>query len=183
MQVAVSWCSREVAASSTNFGGKHFAVSWEALQLAPDGKTFVLDVSKQQLETSPGFDQSAWPSRPDPALSAAASEPPKPSEKTASTDTGTSRTEGVGNAQGTVMSGTVAEVNAEEERLTLDAAGGKAIELQAPAEMLIGLQTGDVVEVKAAGTRAMEIHKQEPGSQSDMDTKQPLQPRHPEQSN
>lgn len=56
-------------------GGKLFAVSWEALELQPDGKTFVLNVAKETLENSPGFDQSNWPQQPDPTLSADAGKP------------------------------------------------------------------------------------------------------------
>jgi sporulation protein YlmC with PRC-barrel domain len=169
--------------SILGFGGKLFAVPWEALKLAPNGKTFILDVSKEQLEASAGFDDSAWPSRPDSVLRAAASDLPKPSEKMAPTGTGASRTAAARQAQETVMSGTVAAVDVPGERLTLKAAGGKAVELQAPVEMLNGLQSGDVVEVKIAGTRATEIHKQKSGSSSDTGNMQQLQPRHPEQQN
>jgi sporulation protein YlmC with PRC-barrel domain len=58
--------------SVLGLGGKLFAVSWEDLELRPDGKTFVLNVSQETLETSPGFDKSNWPQQPDPLLSAAA---------------------------------------------------------------------------------------------------------------
>jgi sporulation protein YlmC with PRC-barrel domain len=60
--------------SVLGLGGKLFAVSWEALQLQPDGKTFVLNISKETLENSPGFDKDNWPQQPDPMLSAAAGE-------------------------------------------------------------------------------------------------------------
>lgn len=63
--------------SVLGLGGKLFAVSWEALQLQPDGKTFVLNVSKETLENSPGFDKDSWPQQPDPMLSAAAGQTTK----------------------------------------------------------------------------------------------------------
>jgi sporulation protein YlmC with PRC-barrel domain len=63
--------------SVLGLGGKLFAVSWEALQLQPDGKTFVLNVSKETLENSPGFDKDNWPPQPDPMLSAAAGQTTK----------------------------------------------------------------------------------------------------------
>jgi sporulation protein YlmC with PRC-barrel domain len=63
--------------SVLGLGGKLFAVSWETLQLQPDGKTFVLNISKETLENSPGFDKDNWPQQPDPMLSAAAGETSK----------------------------------------------------------------------------------------------------------
>jgi sporulation protein YlmC with PRC-barrel domain len=63
--------------SVLGLGGKLFAVSWEALQLQPDGKTFVLNVAKETLENSPGFDKDNWPQQPDPMLSAAAGQTTK----------------------------------------------------------------------------------------------------------
>src|SRR5262245_45940103 len=58
--------------SILGLGGKLFAVPWEALTLQPDGKTFTLDISKEQLDSVSGFDRSNWPQRPDPVLGAAA---------------------------------------------------------------------------------------------------------------
>jgi sporulation protein YlmC with PRC-barrel domain len=48
-------------------GGKLFAVPWEALKLDTKNKRFVLDVSKDQLQTAPGFDKDHWPNMADPA--------------------------------------------------------------------------------------------------------------------
>lgn len=42
-------------------GGKLFAVPWKSLSLDEDRHRFVLDVSKQRLETAPGFDENNWP--------------------------------------------------------------------------------------------------------------------------
>ena len=42
-------------------GDKLFAVPWDALTLDTDNKRFTLDVSKDRLETAPGFDKDNWP--------------------------------------------------------------------------------------------------------------------------
>jgi hypothetical protein len=55
----------------------------------------------------------------------------------------------------------VQEVNAQAESIKLRTEQGQSMELQAPAAMLEGLQVGDAVEVKMAGTRVTEIHKKE----------------------
>lgn len=59
------------------------------------------------------------------------------------------------------VSTTVQEVNAQAESIKLRTEQGQSMELQAPAAMLEGLQVGDTVEVKMAGTRVTEIHKKE----------------------
>lgn len=58
--------------SVLGLGGKLFAVAWEALKMQPDGKTFVLNVSKETLDSAAGFEKDNWPQQPDPMLSAAA---------------------------------------------------------------------------------------------------------------
>jgi hypothetical protein len=63
-------------------------------------------------------------------------------------------------AQDTV-SGTVENVDPQQGRMILRADEGKAMELRAPTELLIGLQDGDAVEVKMSGQRATFIQKQE----------------------
>jgi len=138
--------------SILGIGGKLFAVSWEALRLQPDGKTFVLDIPKETLESAASFDRGNWPKQPDPMLSASAHGTgmgTKPSTETAS---GSSLTG---------LAGTVQEVNAQGETITLKTEHGDRMELQAPAAMLAGLQAGDAVEVKMVGTRATEIRKKE----------------------
>jgi hypothetical protein len=47
-------------------GDKLFAIPWQALQLDPDNKCFVLDVDKEMLDNAPGFDKDHWPSMADP---------------------------------------------------------------------------------------------------------------------
>jgi len=46
-------------------GDKLFAIPWSALTLDADKERFVLNVSKEQLESAPGFDKDAWPSMAD----------------------------------------------------------------------------------------------------------------------
>lgn len=133
--------------SILGMGGKLFAVAWEALTLQPDGKTFVLDVPKETLESAIGFDKSNWPMRPDPALSASAR----------GTGMGTMSPAPTTAAKG--VSATVQAVNAQAETITLKTTQNEQVELQAPAAMLENLQTGDTVEVKMSGKRATEIRK------------------------
>ena len=146
--------------SILGFGGKLFAVAWEALKLQPDGKTFTLDVSKETLESAPGFDKNNWPKQPDPMLSTSAGGTgagAKPSTEAAGTKPSTETATGAG----TGVSATVQEVNAQEETIKLKTDRGASVELQAPAAMLSNLQAGDTVEVKMTETRAIEIRKKE----------------------
>lgn len=46
-------------------GEKLFAVPWEALTLDTENKRFTLDVSKDRLESAPGFDSDNWPNMAD----------------------------------------------------------------------------------------------------------------------
>jgi sporulation protein YlmC with PRC-barrel domain len=46
------------------FGDKLFAIPWDSLSIDTDNERFVLDVSKEQLENAPGFDENNWPKRP-----------------------------------------------------------------------------------------------------------------------
>jgi len=147
-------------------GGKLFAVSWDALRLQPDGKTFVLDIPKETLESAPGFDKGNWPKQPDSTLSASAHGTGmgmKPSKETAAgpSPSGVSGKETASGASPTGLSGTVQAVNAQGETITLKTEHGESMELKAPAAMLAGLQAGDAVEVKMVGTRATEIRKKE----------------------
>lgn len=60
-----------VAYAVLSFGGilgigdKLFAIPWEALQLDPVNKQFVLDIDKERLESAPGFDKDHWPDMAD----------------------------------------------------------------------------------------------------------------------
>ena len=46
-------------------GEKLFAVPWAALTLDTENKRFTLDVSKDRLESAPGFDKEHWPNMSD----------------------------------------------------------------------------------------------------------------------
>jgi sporulation protein YlmC with PRC-barrel domain len=48
-------------------GEKLFAVPWSALKLDTVHKRFVLDASKDRLESAPGFDKNDWPDMADTA--------------------------------------------------------------------------------------------------------------------
>jgi sporulation protein YlmC with PRC-barrel domain len=47
-------------------GEKLFAVPWEALTLDTENKRFVLDVTRERLDSAPGFDKNQWPDMADP---------------------------------------------------------------------------------------------------------------------
>jgi uncharacterized protein YrrD len=57
----------KVAYAVLSFGGfmgmgdKLFAVPWNALRLDTEQKCFVLNASKEYLESAPGFDKDDWP--------------------------------------------------------------------------------------------------------------------------
>lgn len=62
----------KVAYAVLSFGGflgmgeKLFAVPWSALTLDTENKRLILNVSKERLESAPGFDQDNWPDMADP---------------------------------------------------------------------------------------------------------------------
>lgn len=47
------------------FGGNLFAISPDALTMAPKGDYLILDATPQQFEEAKGFDQNRWPTEPD----------------------------------------------------------------------------------------------------------------------
>lgn len=57
----------KIAYAVLSFGGvfgigeKLFAVPWGSLKLDVENKSFVLNVSKEQLKNAPGFDKDDWP--------------------------------------------------------------------------------------------------------------------------
>ncbi len=63
--------SGRIAYAVLSFGGflglgsKLFAIPWPALTLDAAQKRFVLDVSRERLESAPGFDKDHWPSMAD----------------------------------------------------------------------------------------------------------------------
>jgi len=78
-------------------------------------------------------------------------------------------------AADTTMSGTVQKVDTQKGQITLRSDEGKTVELQAPADLLAGLQTGDAVEVKVSGQKATLIHKQQGALRPEMDGVLPRQ--------
>ncbi|WP_454784649.1 PRC-barrel domain-containing protein [Legionella sp. WA2024007413] len=44
-----------------NFGNKYFAIPWNAFTYNPDEDCFILNIDKERLENSPGFDKDHWP--------------------------------------------------------------------------------------------------------------------------
>jgi hypothetical protein len=59
------------------------------------------------------------------------------------------------------LSGTVQNVDPQQGRITVRAGEDNVVELRAPAELLIGLKSGDAVEVKRSGQEATFIKRQE----------------------
>jgi len=63
--------SGQIAYAVLSFGGflgmgsKLFAIPWSALVLDAKKKRFVFNVSKERLESAPGFDKDHWPSMAD----------------------------------------------------------------------------------------------------------------------
>ena len=79
-------------------------------------------------------------------------------------------------ADGT-LSGTVQNVDPQQGRITVRAGEDNVVELRAPAELLIGLQSGDAVEVKRSGQQATFIKRQqESGQRPDIGGTLQLQP-------
>jgi sporulation protein YlmC with PRC-barrel domain len=72
-EIMLDMRSGRVAYAVLSFGGflgmgdKLFAVPWAALKLDTVNKRFVLDVSKERLESAPGFDKAHWPDMADTA--------------------------------------------------------------------------------------------------------------------
>jgi len=73
------------------------------------------------------------------------------------------------------MLGTIQKMDVQKGRITLQSTEGKSVELQAPAALLAGLETGDAVEVKITGQKATMIHRLEGAQQTDMGDKMPKQ--------
>ena len=74
------------------------------------------------------------------------------------------------------LSGTVQNVDPQQGRLTVKAGEDNVVELRAPAELLSGLQSGDVVEVKRSGQQATFIRRQEGVQRPDIGGALQLQP-------
>jgi sporulation protein YlmC with PRC-barrel domain len=71
-EIMLDMNSGRVSYAVLSFGGflgmgdKLFAVPWNALQLDPANKRFVLNVEKDRMDSVPGFDKDNWPNMADP---------------------------------------------------------------------------------------------------------------------
>ena len=139
-------------------GGKLFAVSWDALTLQPDSKTFLLNIDQEILETTPGFDKSSWPQRPDPMLQAAG-QAPAGSASPGAADAGRPASSKSEMRTEQMLSATITDLDAQQGTITLKTQAGETVDLQAPATLLTGLQEGDVVEVSRSGQQVTTIRK------------------------
>ncbi|PRY88483.1 PRC-barrel domain-containing protein [Mongoliibacter ruber] len=72
----VAYAVLSVNSGFLNLGSKYFAVPWEALSFvraqSSGEEVITLDVDKEKLENSPGFDQKEWPVAPQSGVIAAA---------------------------------------------------------------------------------------------------------------
>lgn len=70
-EIMLDMANGRVAYAVLSFGGflgmgeKLFAVPWSALTLDTVNKRFILDASKERLESAPGFDPDHWPDMAD----------------------------------------------------------------------------------------------------------------------
>lgn len=70
-EIMIDMQTGRVSYAVMSFGGflgmgeKLFAVPWAALKLDTVNKRFELDVSKERLESAPGFDKNKWPDMAD----------------------------------------------------------------------------------------------------------------------
>ncbi|GGZ25572.1 hypothetical protein GCM10007049_17620 [Echinicola pacifica] len=61
----IAYAVLEVDTGFLNLGSKYFAIPWQALSLDNhQDEVIILDVDKDKLENSPGFDKDNWPSGP-----------------------------------------------------------------------------------------------------------------------
>jgi sporulation protein YlmC with PRC-barrel domain len=140
-------------------GGKLFAVSWDALTLQPDGKTFLLSIDQSLLESMPGFDKTSWPQQPDPMLQAAIQAPGGAVAPGTGATIGRSAPSSTETRTEQMLSATITDLDAQQGTLTLKTPAGETVDLQAPATLLSGLQAGDVVEVSRSGNQVTTIRK------------------------
>ncbi|AWW33250.1 PRC-barrel domain containing protein [Echinicola strongylocentroti] len=61
----IAYVVLEVDTGFLNLGSKYFAIPWQALSLDNhQDEVIILDVNKESLEKSPGFDKDNWPTGP-----------------------------------------------------------------------------------------------------------------------
>lgn len=132
-------------------GGKFFAMPWKALQLQPDGKTFILNITKEKLDKAPGFDKGTWPQQPDPMLSIATQGTPESTTHPQAKGAQPSSTIEVGRQTEAILPAIVQDMDSQQEMLILRSSNEETVDLRAPVELLIGLQAGDAVELPMVG--------------------------------
>jgi sporulation protein YlmC with PRC-barrel domain len=161
-----------VAYAVLSFGGflglgeKFFAIPWSALTAkAGEDDTLILSVDKEKLKNAPGFDKNSWPNMADRTwgkeIHSYYGVPPywegrqalrqdTPSSTTASrpsTGASSGRTSESMGMTGDAVTATVINVNASDNRLQLQTANGKTVELKVSEALSGQLQAGDRVEV------------------------------------
>lgn len=60
----VSYAVLAVDTGFLNLGSKYFAIPLQAMEFDNEHERVVMDISKDRLENSPGFDKDNWPSGP-----------------------------------------------------------------------------------------------------------------------
>ena len=60
----VSYAVLSVDTGFLNLGSKYFAIPLQAMEFDNVNERIVMDISKDRLENSPGFDKDIWPSGP-----------------------------------------------------------------------------------------------------------------------
>ena len=81
----------------------------------------------------------------------------------------------VASAADETVSGTIQSVDTRKGQITLKSEEGQTVQLQAPAALLAGLETGDAVEVKVSGQKATMIRRQESAQRPDTGGTMPRQ--------
>jgi sporulation protein YlmC with PRC-barrel domain/Cu/Ag efflux protein CusF len=128
-------------------GEKYFAIPWEALkreagQKPGDTERYVLNVDRERLKNAPGFDKNNWPNMADRSwaktIYAFYDVTPYWEQR------GARMQEMQSSA---TVAATVQKVDQSARLLTIKTSNNEVVEMQAPAEMLNTLQTGDRVEV------------------------------------
>lgn len=72
--IMIDTLSGEVCYGVLSYGGvlgigdKLFAVPWDALTVDGENKCLILNVSKERLESAPGFDKNHWPDFAEPGF-------------------------------------------------------------------------------------------------------------------
>jgi sporulation protein YlmC with PRC-barrel domain len=160
-----------VAYAVLSFGGilgvgeKYFAIPWSALTAkAGEDDTLILSVDKEKLKNAPGFNKNSWPNMADrtwgkeihsyygvppywEGRQAMRQDTPSSTASRPSTGAYSGRTSESMGMTGDAVTATVVNVNASDNRLQLQTANGKTVELKVSEALLGQLQAGDRVEV------------------------------------